>query len=123
MNKEDSHIQAVLRHHTGKALHSIPKEAEAYLTGAGTKDLITNDLPKSATWKAKKLKLKYKEDVNKLVKDRWKEKAMHGKLPKYLEKDHVDQQMSFQWIKYTGLKGETDGLITAVQDQALNTRY
>ena len=41
MNKEDSQIQAVLRHHTGKAPHSIPKEAEAYLTEAGTKDLIT----------------------------------------------------------------------------------
>ena len=123
MNKEDSQIQTILRHHTGKALHSIPKEAEAYLTEAGTKDLITNDLPKSATWKAKKLKLKYKEDVNKMVWDRWKEKAMHGKLPKYLEKDRVDQEMSFQWMKYTGLKGETEGLITAAQDQALNTRY
>ena len=122
MNKEDPQIQAVLRHQTAKALHSIPKEAEAYLTEAGTKDLITNDLPKSATWKAKKLNLKYK-DINKLVKDRWKEKAMHGKLPKYLEKDHVDQEMSFQWMKYTGLKAETEGLITAAQDQALNTRY
>ena len=48
---------------------------------------------------------------------------MHGKLPKYLEKDHVDQEMSFQWMKCTGLKGETEGLITAAQDQALNTRY
>ena len=91
MNKEDFQIQAVLRHHTGSALHSIPKEAEAYLTEAGTKDLIINDLSKSATWKAKKLKLKYKEHVNKLV----REKAMHGILPKYLEKDHVDQEMSF----------------------------
>ena len=41
----------------------------------------------------------------------------------YLEKDHIDQEMSFQWMKYTGLKGETEGLITAAQDQALNTRY
>ena len=90
LNKEDPQIQAVLRHHTAKALHSIPKEAEAYLTEARTKDLITNDLPKSATWKTKKLKLKYKEDVNKLVKDRWKEKVMYGKLAKYLKKDHVD---------------------------------
>ena len=65
----------------------------------------------------------YKEDVNKLVRDRWKEKAMHGKLPKYLEKDHVDQEMSFQWMRYTGLKEETEGLITAAQDQALNARY
>ena len=41
---------------------------------------------------------------------------MHDKLPKYLEKDHVVQEMSFQWMKYTGLKGETEGLITAAQD-------
>ena len=123
VNKGDSQIQAVLGHHTGKALHSIPKEAKTYPTEAGTKYLITNDLPKSTTWKAKKLKLEYKEDINELVRDRWKEKAMHGKLPRYLEKDHVDQEMSFQWMKYTGHKGETEGLITAAQDKALNTRY
>ena len=73
MNKEDPQIQAVLRHQTAKALHSIPKEAETYLTETGTKDLITNDLPKSATWKSKKLKFRYKEDVNKLV-----ESQVHG---------------------------------------------
>ena len=27
------------------------------------------------------------------------------------------------WMKHTGVKGETEGLITAAQDQALNTRY
>ena len=32
-------------------------------------------------------------------------------------------ELSFKWMKHTGLKGETEGLITAVQDQALNTRY
>ena len=48
---------------------------------------------------------------------------MHGKFPKYLDKDHIDMQLSFEWMKHTGLKGETEGLITAAQDQALNTRY
>ena len=33
------------------------------------------------------------------------------------------RRLSFQGMKYTGLKGETEGLITAAQDQALNTRY
>ena len=37
MNKEDPQIKAVLRHQNAKAFHSIPKEAEAYLTEAGTK--------------------------------------------------------------------------------------
>ena len=48
---------------------------------------------------------------------------MHGKFPKYLQEDHVDVEMSFQWMKYTGLKGETEGLIIAAQGQVLNTRY
>ena len=48
---------------------------------------------------------------------------MHGELPKYLEKDHADQEMSSQWMKYTGHKGEYEGLMTAVQNQALNTRH
>ena len=45
-----------------KALHSVPKEADKYLTEAGTTDDMTNDHHKTATQKAKQLKLKYKED-------------------------------------------------------------
>ena len=86
----DVQIQAVLRHQNSKALHSVPKEAEKYLTEAGTTHDMTNVHGKTATWKAKQLKLKYKEDFKKMVRDKWKEKAMHGKFPNYLDKDHVD---------------------------------
>ena len=48
---------------------------------------------------------------------------MHDKLFKYLHEFHTDIEISFQWMKYTGLKGETEGLITAAQDQVLNVRY
>ena len=58
-----------------------------------------------------------------MVRDKWKEKAMYGKFPNYLDKDHVDLELSSEWMNHTGLKGETEGLITAAQDQALNTRY
>ena len=122
-NKDDVQIQAVLRHQNSKALHSVPKKAEKYLTEVGTTDEITTDHGKTATWKAKQLKLKYKEDFKKMVRDKWKEKAMYGKFPNYLGKDHVDVELSFKWMTHTGLKGETEGLITASQDQALNTRY
>ena len=122
-NKGDVQIRAVLRHQNSKALHSVPKEAEKYLTEAVTTDDMTNDHGKTATWKAKQLKLKYKEDFKKMVVDKWKEKAMHGKLSNYLDKDHVHVELSFEWMKHTGFKGETEGLITAAQDQALNIRY
>ena len=122
-NKHDVQIQDVLRHQNSKALHPVPMEAKKYLTEAGTIDDMTNDHGKTATWKAKQLKLKYKEDFKRMVRDKWMEKAMYGEFPNYLDKDHVDVELSFQWMKHTGLKGETEGLITAAQDQALNTRY
>ena len=122
-NKDDVQIPAVLRHQKSKHLHSVPKEAEKYLAEVGTTDDMTNDHGKTATWKAKQLKLKYKEDLKKMVRDKWKKKAMHGKFPNNLDKDHVDVELSFEWMKHTGLKGEAEGLITAAQDQALNTRY
>ena len=52
-NKDHVQIQAVLRHQNSEALHSVPKEAEKYLTESGTADDITNDHGKTATWKAK----------------------------------------------------------------------
>ena len=122
-NKDDVQIQAVLRHQNSKVLHSVCKEAEKYPTEAGTTDDMTSDHGNTVTWKAKQLKLKYKKDFKKMVRDKWKEKAMHGKFPNYLDRDHADVELSFEWMKHTGLKGETERLITAAQDQALNTRY
>ena len=120
-NKDDVQLQAVLRQQNSKSLHSVPKEAEKYLTEAATTNDMTNDHGKTATWEAKQLKLKYKEDFKKMVRDKWKEKAMCGRFSNYLDKDHVDVELSFKWMNHTGLKGETEGLITAAQDQALNT--
>ena len=53
----------------------MSQKAEVYLTETGTTDHVTNDLNKTATWKAKKLKLKYNNSYNKLAKVRWKRKV------------------------------------------------
>ena len=95
-NKDDVQIQAVLRHQNSKALHSVSKKAEKYLTEAGTTDDMTNGHGMTSTWKAKKLKIKYKEDLKKMVRDKWKESAMHGKFPNYLDKEHVDVELSLE---------------------------
>ena len=44
-----------------------------------------------------KAELKDKEDLKKMVMDKWKEKAMYGVFPNYLDKDHVDVDLSFKW--------------------------
>ena len=100
---DDVRIKAVLRHQNSKALHSVSKEAEKYLTEAGITHDMTNDHGKTATWKAKQLKLKYKEDFKKMVRDKWKEKSHVWKVPNYLDKDHVDVELSFKWMKHNGL--------------------
>ena len=80
-NRDNVQIQAVLRHQNSKALHSVPKEAEKYLTEAGTTDDMTNDHGKTATWKAKQLKLKYKEDFKKMVRDKVEGNGHAWKVP------------------------------------------
>ena len=80
-NKGDVQIKAVLRHQNSKALHSVPKEAEKYLHKAGTTVDMNNDHGKTATWKAKQLKLKYKEDFKKMVRIKWKEKPCMESSP------------------------------------------
>ena len=48
-NKDDVQIQAVLKDQNSKALHYVPKEAEKYLTEAGTTDDMTNVHEKTPT--------------------------------------------------------------------------
>ena len=118
-NKDDFQIQAIHQHQNSKVLHSVPKPTERSLHEAGTIDNMKNVHIKAATWKARTSNIKYKE----LVKDKSKDKAVHGKFPRYLGKDYMNTELSFQWMKYTALKGGTEGLITAAKDKSLNTRY
>ena len=58
-----------------------------------------------------------------MVKDKWKSKAMLHKFPSQLDKKYVDVEPSFEWMKHSGLKAEFEGLITAVKNHTLKTRF
>jgi hypothetical protein len=48
---------------------------------------------------------------------------MHGHFNWELERPSVDKDRSIVWLCSSGLTGEAESLMTAAQDQALNTHY
>ena len=52
----------------------------------------------------------------------WEEKELHGRYPKRIREADVDDYKTNQWLRSTGLKAETEGLIIAVQDQSLRAK-
>jgi hypothetical protein len=48
---------------------------------------------------------------------------MHGQFYRVLERPSVGKEKSLEWLCSTGLKGETDSLIIATQNQAPGSRY
>ena len=47
---------------------------------------------------------------------------MHGQYPTRVNKPDVEMEQTQKWLKSPGIKGETEGLKIAAQDQSLATR-
>ena len=52
-----------------------------------------------------------------------KNKPLHGQFFRELDKQGIDKEATMWWLNKTGLKGETESLLVAGQDQVLKTRY
>lgn len=68
-------------------------------------------------------KRKAKESIKKKFVHDWEGKPMHGQFLRDQQGDGIDRNNSWSWIDKGTLKGETEGLLVAAQDQALRTRY
>ena len=51
----------------------------------------------------------------------WKEKILHGQFPRQVD-ETTTEECAYKWMRKSGLKVETESLIVAAQDQALNTK-
>lgn len=60
--------------------------------------------------------------IRKATERNWKNKEMHGQLQRQMEELNADLDMSFDWLRKGDIKGETESLIIAAQDQALRTK-
>jgi hypothetical protein len=62
------------------------------------------------------------EEYNNKVGRRWSQKALHGRHPHDLSQEPVDTEASNRWLTNADLFAETEGFLTAIQDQVILTR-
>ena len=71
---------------------------------------------------AKREKQHDKSQAQDNSKKKWNSKVVHGQYPARIKEADVDYKQTNRWLKGTGLKAETEGLIIAAQDQSLATK-
>ncbi|XP_071795627.1 uncharacterized protein [Asterias amurensis] len=117
----DPLLQIVKQHDDKKKLYSIKKEAVKFKRELDYSEITPSD-NEATTIYTKRVKKTAKTKGHEQLQKTWEDKVMHGKYPKRTKEADVDQLKTHQWLKNTGLKAETEGLIIAAQDQSLATR-
>jgi hypothetical protein len=64
-----------------------------------------------------------KDTIAEKTKKRRQGKGMQSQFPCNLDEKLVDNEQSYQWLKFGNIKGETGSTIVAAQDQAISTNY
>ena len=119
-NKSTLSSNMIIMHEKTKAKNSISKIAKNIEKEMA--DLNFAPKPDKPTAEnAKALKQEMKKELVKKKNNRWISKPLHGKYPSLIGEPHVDLPNTNNWLR-SDIKGETEGLLIAAQDQALYTR-
>ena len=118
---QDPFLKLVNLHEEKKKSYSIMSYAAKFKQELNLNE-IEEKYNESMTKLAKRVKQHAKSKVLDRIKKKWESKAMHGQYPSRIKEADVDFKQTNDWLKGTGLKAETEGLIIAAQDQSLATR-
>ena len=119
-NRNTVSSNMIIMHEKRKAKYSISKIAKNIVEEMTDLNFTPNPNKRTAE-NAKILKHEIKKDLVKKKTNRWQSKPLHGKYPSLIRNPHVDFQNTNNWLR-SDIKGETEGLLIAAQDQALYTR-
>lgn len=120
-NNNDPLLQIVKYHEQRKKLYSATKEAAKFCKELGIPE-ISKDETEVVTAYAKRVKKMAQHYSQQKLQESWEEKMVRAKYSKRLKDTDVDQQKTNQWLRSTGLKGETEGLMIEAQYLSPATR-
>ena len=120
-SSEDTLLHAALQHEKKKKLYSVAKESRKFnfQLNMAQEEIDTNMKPRKV---AKDIKKKAKNASLEDMKKGWREKPLHGKYQLRTDHADLDKATTHQWLSSSSLKGETEGVILAAQDQSISTR-
>ena len=122
-DKEDHLLQIAKEHDKAKKLFSVHREAKKFRRELNLPAVEKTSANEPSTNYARRTKVKAKQQAQEQLKNNWEEKPLHGKYPRRLNDNDVDQAQTNKWLKTSGLKSETEGFIIAAQDQCIKTNY
>ena len=118
---KDPFLKLVNQHEDRKKSFSIKSYAAKFKQELNVNEIAEkNNGP--VTKLAKRVKQHAKTKVQDKIMKKWESKAIHGQYPSRIKEVDVDYKQTNDWLKGTGLKAKTEGLIIAAQDQSLATR-
>ena len=89
---------------------------------SNTQEQLLKAVQQSGLWKKpEQTTAEWKKQTLEETRNNWKHKPLHGQYIRQIS-ETTNNEAAFRWLSETGLKIETEALITAAQDQALPTK-